>query len=728
MAKKDKGGNLITAPLPLKKLYLDTYRERLSHRPMKANYKDIYQLKTKLWNLRYEELKSIKSQPWTLTELSKAIKGLKVNQSGDPSGIISELFKPGVLGKDLEQGLLMLCNTMKSELFIPALVQLANITTIFKNKGSRLDLANDRGIFILSIFRKITDKLIYQDKYDKIDSYMSDSNIGARRKKNIRNHLFVIYAILNSVVNGKSECIDIQIYDLVQAFDSLWLEDCLNDVYDALDEETQDDKVALLYDVNKQNRVAVNTAVGQTDRIEVEKIVTQGGTWGSLLCSNHIDSLGRRCKSTGQHMYNYKNKVEVLPLAMVDDLLGVASCGLNSLALNIFINTQIELKKLKFHTTDLNGKSKCHVMHVGKKSAVCPKLEVHGTTMNTISNKKYLGDILSDDGKNDLNIKNRAAKGMGNVTKVMNILEKVTLGRHYFQTAMLLRESVFLSALLTNAECWHGLTTSQINQLETVDKLLLRKILKTPSTTPVVSLYLELGILRIGTIIKARRINFLHYLLRRKETEMIYQIFSAQWSQPTKNDWTSMVKQDLIDFNIETNLSNLKMKSEWSFKNLVKKKAHEYEFNELMIKKQKYSKLNNLKYTKLEMQRYLKLENLNTIGAQTLFKYRVRMANYGENFRGRSTSILCPQCNTHLDSQKMCFENCQVLKKHITISGNYNQIFNPSVPNDVVQTLMKMDKFREESYNNLSQNEANSTSKQTSLLGASGNYINYQNS
>ena len=67
---------------------------------------------------------------------------------------------------------------------------------------------------------------------------MSDSNIGARRKKNIRNHLYVIYAIINSVVNGTSGCIDIQIYDLVQAFDSLWLEDCLNDVYDALDEES----------------------------------------------------------------------------------------------------------------------------------------------------------------------------------------------------------------------------------------------------------------------------------------------------------------------------------------------------------------------------------------------------------------------------------------------------------------------------------------------------------
>ena len=124
---------------------------------MKAEYKNIFKLKNYLWRLRYEELKSIKSSPWTLANLNRAIKGLKINQSGDPSGIISELFKPGVLGQDLAQGLLMLCNGMKAELYIPAFVKLANITTIYKNKGSRLDLSNGRGIFILSIFREITD-------------------------------------------------------------------------------------------------------------------------------------------------------------------------------------------------------------------------------------------------------------------------------------------------------------------------------------------------------------------------------------------------------------------------------------------------------------------------------------------------------------------------------------------------------------------------------------------
>ena len=71
--------------------------------------------------------------------------------------------------------------------------------------------------------------MIYHEKYPLIDRNMTDSNVGARRKKNIKNHLFIIYGIINSVVKGESESVDIQIYDLVKAFDVLWLEDCMDE-------------------------------------------------------------------------------------------------------------------------------------------------------------------------------------------------------------------------------------------------------------------------------------------------------------------------------------------------------------------------------------------------------------------------------------------------------------------------------------------------------------------
>ena len=53
---------------------------------------------------------------------------------------------------------------------------------------------------------------------------MSDSNIGARKDRNIRNHLFMVYVAIISVLNGKDSCMDIQIYDAEKYFDAIWLD------------------------------------------------------------------------------------------------------------------------------------------------------------------------------------------------------------------------------------------------------------------------------------------------------------------------------------------------------------------------------------------------------------------------------------------------------------------------------------------------------------------------
>ena len=150
----------------------------------------------------------------------------------------------------------------------------------------------------------------------------------------------MIYGIINSVVRGNEDCVDIQIYDIEKAFDGLWLEDCLNDVYDTVAPSKRDDKLALLYESNKKNMVAVKTAVGMTDRVNIPNIVQQGGTWGPGLCSNSVDKLGKKCRDQNIHNYYYKKVSKVLIFAMCDDLNGVARCGLESVALNALITTQ----------------------------------------------------------------------------------------------------------------------------------------------------------------------------------------------------------------------------------------------------------------------------------------------------------------------------------------------------------------------------------------------------
>ena len=601
---------------------------------------DIFCLKTELWETRLDELLSNKSSPWNSKDLEKVLKSLKNNKTRDPMGMINEVFKPGCAGEDLKLALLHLYNGIKANQFIPEYMNLSNITTIFKNSGSKMDMNSERGIFILTSLKQILDKLIYFDEFSEIDKNMSDSNIGARKDRSIKNHLFMIYGIINSVVRGKEDCIDIQIYDIIKAFDGLWLEDCLNDVYDSIPHNMRNDKLALLFQANKQNLVAVNTAVGLTDRIDIPNIVQQGGTWGPGLCSNTVDTLGKKCRDRGEHNYYYKKKSKVLIFAMCDDLNGVARCGMDSVALNTFITTQIEMKKLMFHVPDKNGKSKCHKIHVGNNHGSCSVLKVHDTVMEDVSHDTYLGDIISADGRNTLNVKKRVGKGLGIVTQIMNMLEFVNLGEFYFETAILLRESILINGMLTNSEIWYSLKKEEIKELENVDMTLLKKIFKVPFSTPSEAYFLELGILSLETIIKKRRIIYFHYLVTRQDEEMLHSFFITQLYDPSPGDWTEQAKQDFEEFGISSDFDYLKSKSIESFKRIVKIKADMFELLRLTEKQGAHSKMDNLYYSNLGIQNYLKMPGITTAEAQNLFRWRVRMAPFGENYRGGQDHVI----------------------------------------------------------------------------------------
>ena len=121
---------------------------------------------------------------------------------------------------------------MKSECEIPEFLKSVQITSIPKNHKNPAKLINQRGIFNVCKVRSILDKLIYADKYDDIDSTMSDSNEGARKERNVRDNLFVAYSVINEAINSKEET-EVVSYDLAQAFDSLWFRDTMNDLWEA---------------------------------------------------------------------------------------------------------------------------------------------------------------------------------------------------------------------------------------------------------------------------------------------------------------------------------------------------------------------------------------------------------------------------------------------------------------------------------------------------------------
>ena len=89
----------------------------------------------------------------------------------------------------------------------------------------------------------------------------------------------MISAITNSVLNGNSQPIQVQVMDAEKCFDKLWLQSCINSIYEA---GMDNDKLNLLYIDNKNAQIAVKVNNKLSMRISVKDVIMQGSVWSSL--------------------------------------------------------------------------------------------------------------------------------------------------------------------------------------------------------------------------------------------------------------------------------------------------------------------------------------------------------------------------------------------------------------------------------------------------------------
>ena len=477
VAKYDESGNLISNFDEMKNLYVRVYKHRLRHRDIKPGFEQLRELKENLFKMRKTVAMGRKTDQWSTSEVVNVLKLLKVNKATDPVGHVNEIFKPGVAGVDLVQSLVTLCNMMKEECQLPAFLELANITSIYKRKGSKLDLNNDRGIFTVTCLRTILDKLLYNDFYDEIDSNLSDSNVGGRKKRNIRDNLFIVYGIINNAIQNNLE-VDMNLYDVAKCFDAQWHAETMNDMWNV---GVNNDKFALMSKLNEKCNIGIKTPAGMTERFRLEEIEMQGTVAGPIKATVQIDSLGRDCYERREGLYLYNDCVSVPPLSMCDDVASFALCGVQSVMTNAIINAMIESKKLEF------GPTKCYNLHVGKSETFCQDLKVHGESMSKRQFETYLGDIVSVDAKNDHNLEKRKNNGIGAISQIMSTVKQVTLGHYHFEVTLIMRDSILISKMIYSSEIWYNLTKHQFTKLEKIDEMFMRRILDLPSSAPRIS-------------------------------------------------------------------------------------------------------------------------------------------------------------------------------------------------------------------------------------------------
>ena len=96
-------------------------------------------------------------------------------------------------------------------------------------------------------------KLINRTIMDSLEENLTASNIGARKGRATRDHVFVINSIINETIRDKRrKPLDMVLYDIKQCYDSLWMEKTLIDLEE---NGVKNDILNLIYETSKMSKL-----------------------------------------------------------------------------------------------------------------------------------------------------------------------------------------------------------------------------------------------------------------------------------------------------------------------------------------------------------------------------------------------------------------------------------------------------------------------------------------
>ena len=173
---------------------------------------------------------------------------------------------------------------------------------------------------------------------------MSNFQNGGTKGKGVVDNLFILRALFDHAEYLNKE-LWLTFYDIEKCFDSLWLEDCINSLWE---NGVKDDTLSLIYYLNEKANVVVKTPFGETDPLSFMDIVKQGTVLGPVL--NNV-SLDRACKESYSHHFG---SVEIRSLEFVDDIAHSNSDKNSALTSNRIIEQIQHEKGISFSFENVN--------------------------------------------------------------------------------------------------------------------------------------------------------------------------------------------------------------------------------------------------------------------------------------------------------------------------------------------------------------------------------------
>ena len=399
--------------------------------------------------------------------VQKLLRGLQPGKAPGPDNISPRVLKE--LSDEIAPILTTIYQSSIQSGEVPSDWKEANVTPIFK-KGEHYEPANYRPVSLTSVCCKVMEHILTSTIMTHLENndILCHQQHGFRKRRSCETQLLGFTdELMNSMVQGKQT--DILIMDFAKAFDKVNHSLLIHKLQYYGIRGILKNWVSQFLS-NRRQAVVVNGA--RSDFINVRSGVPQGSVLGPCLFLIYINDLPDQLSS---HVRLFADDTAAYNVVS-------STADQQHLQQNLDLLADWERRwDMSFHP------GKCVVLPVARKRKILePKYHLHGHTLNTVNNVKYLGITLTSDltwADHISNVCAKANKTLGFIRRNLKISSRKVKQAAY--------KSYVRPLLEYCSSVWDPHTQESIGKLEAIQRRAARYVMRRYHNTSSVSEMLD---------------------------------------------------------------------------------------------------------------------------------------------------------------------------------------------------------------------------------------------
>ncbi|KAI5752917.1 hypothetical protein M8J77_021772 [Diaphorina citri] len=392
----------------------------------------------------------------TLNEVKEAIQKMKHNRAPGEDGITVELMKYG--GTLIETTLMEIIRDIWIQEKMPQCWNTGIICPIHK-KGDKSKCENYRGITLLNTSYKVLTSII-NNKIKKISNdKIGEYQCGFREARGTTDQLFVFRQILEKCYEYDID-LHISFIDFKQAFDSL-RRSKLREAMEELEIPPKLINLAMMSMEKSNAKVKVDSIMSES--FEITTGVRQGDSLSTTLFNIALHKVINQIDQRGT-IFNKSTQI----CAYADDVAIVART--KQRLVEVF--KQIEESGKELGLVINESKTVYMKMSASEDRRRIDNLKIGETTFNGVANFKYLGEIVSNDGRTSTAIKERLQSGNRAYFANLRLLKNKLITR---KTKLKIYKTLIRPIITYGSESW-TLTQEDQEKIRRFERKIIRRI------------------------------------------------------------------------------------------------------------------------------------------------------------------------------------------------------------------------------------------------------------